>query len=128
MVCSQKTRPGCGSAAGGAGWAMTERTISNATHESMTERRSVAAADRLSVVGCLSRAQRKPRFPWPSLAHGCPVERNRLFVASSAQPTNPVAGPGPAIHAFLAGDNATSEDVGGRNKSGHGGPTVVQSY
>jgi hypothetical protein len=32
----------------------------------------------------------------------------------------PLAGLGPAIHAFLAVDRATFEDVGGRNKSGHG--------
>jgi hypothetical protein len=32
----------------------------------------------------------------------------------------PVAGLGPAIHAYPAVDRATSEDVDGRNESGHG--------
>src|SRR5437899_9738827 len=61
---------------------------------------------------------------WPGQAHGCPVERNRLFVAHSIQPTIPLAGLVPAIYAFPAADRAPFEDVGGRNKFGQGEPKV----
>jgi putative endonuclease len=35
------------------------------------------------------------RRGWPGRAHGCSVERNRLFVARSIQPEIPLAGFGP---------------------------------
>jgi hypothetical protein len=45
-----------------------------------------------------------------------PIEaRGRLWV-----PASPLAGLGPAIHAFLPVGGVDGEDVGGRNKSGHG--------
>src|SRR5207237_7596175 len=66
---------------------------------------------------------RKPRYP-PRI-HGCPVEQVRLFVARTTQPGIPVAGLVPAIHAFFPFDGALGEDVGGRDKPGHGGSKVV---
>ena len=66
---------------------------------------------------------RKPRYP-PRI-HGCPVEQVRLFVARPTQPGIPVAGLVPAIHAFFPFDGALGEDVGGRDKPGHGGSKVV---
>ncbi len=59
--------------------------------------------------------------------HDCSVERYHLFLAIPTQPTIPLAGLGPAIHAFFPFDRALGEDVGGRNKSGHGGSKVVHS-
>ena len=55
-----------------------------------------------------------------SSAHGCPVERKWLSIVSPAQLQIPLAGLGPAIHAFYSCGGAVGEDVGGRNKSGHG--------
>ena len=69
--------------------------------------------------------------------HDCSVERYHLFLAIPTQPTIPLAGLGPAIHAFFPFDGALGEDVGAhgtspwadgpRNKSGHGGSKVVHS-
>src|SRR5207244_10653011 len=61
----------------------------------------------------------------PAWCHGCPVEQVRLFVARPTQPGIPVAGLVPAIHAFFPFDGALGEDVGGRDKPGHGGSKVV---
>jgi hypothetical protein len=56
----------------------------------------------------------------PGRAHGCPVERNRLFVLTREQLQVPLTGLAPVIHAFLAIHTVFVEDVGGRTKSGHG--------
>jgi hypothetical protein len=42
MLCSQKTRPGCGSATGGAGWPMTVLAVISARHESKTSGQNMA--------------------------------------------------------------------------------------
>src|SRR5712671_1011034 len=47
----------------------------------------------------------------PTLCPGCPVEENRLFLAIPTQPTIPVAGLGPAIHAFFPVEGTLGEDV-----------------
>jgi hypothetical protein len=67
----------------------------------------------------------QPGIPLAGLGPRLVVEQNRLFAMRRIQPEIPVAGLVPAIHAFPAADRAMFEDVGGRNKSGHGGPKVV---
>jgi len=54
------------------------------------------------------------------LFHGCPVERSRLFAETREQLQVPLTGLVPVIHAFAAVHTAFFEDVGGRNRSGHG--------
>jgi hypothetical protein len=64
------------------------------------------------------------------LRHGCPVERNRLFVLTWEQLQVPLTGLVPVIHAFPAIHTFFFEDVGARGtspwaegprtKSGHG--------
>ena len=53
----------------------------------------------------------RTRAPKGRSAQGCPGNRNGGF---------PLAGLGPAIHAFLPDGEVSQEGVGGRNKSGHG--------
>ena len=61
-----------------------------------------------------------PGGRWPDQVYGCPVERNRLFAATGSNPRSPLTGLVPVIHAFRAIYTASIEDVGSRNKSGHG--------
>ena len=65
-------------------------------------------------------------FRCSAQGHGCPVERNRLFVVRSIQPEIPLAGLVPATYVFERGSANGREGVDSRNKSGQGGPTVVQ--
>jgi len=54
---------------------------------------------------------------WPGLTHGCPVERNRLFVAHSIQLEIPLAGLLPATHVFERGFVEGRKGVDARIKS-----------
>jgi hypothetical protein len=54
------------------------------------------------------------------LIHGCPVQRIRSFTATREQLQITLTGLVPVTHVFPTVHIASFEDVGGRNKSGHG--------
>jgi hypothetical protein len=55
------------------------------------------------------------------------VQRPKAVIAEVDPSLRPVAGLVPAIHAFRALGGLFGEDVGGRNKSGHGVVLVTPS-
>src|SRR5207237_10795782 len=54
--------------------------------------------------------------PWPGLAHGCPVEQVRLFVARPTQPGSPWPGLSrPSTPSFRSTERLAKTSVAGTN-------------
>jgi hypothetical protein len=103
-------------------------TLSRSTYPPSGEGAMTLTSGNATVSLCASAeagSMKSAKIALASAGHVCPVERNRLFAMRTIQPEIPVAGLVPAIHAFPAADRALFEDVGSRNKSGHGGSKVV---